>query len=73
MVWADVPTYCNNKTGEVVNIAINQYVRCEMEIDEDRKISLSYSTDMPTGSGLELGGAMNVVLSQRLVVSHNQR
>ena len=58
--WTDVPTYCNNKTGEVVNIAINQYVRCEMEIDEDRKISLSYSTDMPTGSGLGTSGAMNV-------------
>ena len=58
--WTDVPTYCSNKTGEVVNIAINQYVRCEMEIDEDRKISLSYSTDMPTGSGLGTSGAMNV-------------
>ena len=58
--WTDVPTYCNNKTGEVVNIAINQYVRCEMEIDKERKISLSYSTDMPTGSGLGTSGAMNV-------------
>jgi D-glycero-alpha-D-manno-heptose-7-phosphate kinase len=44
----------------VVNIAINQYVRSEMIIDDERKISLSYSTDMPTGSGLGTSGAMNV-------------
>ena len=58
--WTDVPAYCQNKTGEVVNIAINQYVRSEMIIDDERKISLSYSTDMPTGSGLGTSGAMNV-------------
>ena len=58
--WTDVPVYCQNKTGEVVNIAINQYVRSEMIIDDERKISLSYSTDMPTGSGLGTSGAMNV-------------
>ena len=60
--WTDVPVYCQNKTGEVVNIAINQYVRSEMIIDDERKISLSYSTDMPTGSGLGTSGAMNVGL-----------
>ena len=60
--WTDVPVYCENKTGEVVNIAINQYVRSEMIIDDERKISLSYSTDMPTGSGLGTSGAMNVGL-----------
>ena len=58
--WTDVPTYCERMTGEVVNIAINHYVRCEMEIDNQRKISLSYTTDMPTGSGLGTSGAMNV-------------
>jgi D-glycero-alpha-D-manno-heptose-7-phosphate kinase len=58
--WTDVPVYCQNKTGEVVNVAINQYVRSEMIIDDERKISLSYSTDMPTGSGLGTSGAMNV-------------
>ena len=31
-----------------------------MVIDDERKISLSYSTDMPTGSGLGTSGAMNV-------------
>ena len=58
--WTDVPTYCGKKSGEVVNIAINQYVRAEMVIDEDRKLSVSYTTDMPTGSGLGTSGAMNV-------------
>ena len=58
--WTDVPTYCSRKSGEVVNIAINHYVRSEMVIDDNRKLSVSYSTDMPTGSGLGTSGAMNV-------------
>ena len=60
--WTDVPNYCNTKSGEVVNIAINQYTNCIMEIDDERKITLSYSTDMPTGSGLGTSGCMNVSL-----------
>ena len=60
--WTDVPTFCNNVSGEVVNIAINKYVRSEMIIDDERKLSLSYHTDMPTGSGLGTSGAMNVAL-----------
>ncbi len=69
--WTDVPTYCSSKTGEVVNIAINRYVRSEMIIDDERKISLSYSTDMPTGSGLGTSGAMNVGLVA--TISNNQQ
>ena len=60
--WTDVPTFCSNITGEVVNIAMNKYVRSEMIIDDERKLSLSYHTDMPTGSGLGTSGAMNVAL-----------
>jgi len=60
--WTDVPNYCNTNSGEVVNIAINHYTKCIMEIDDERKISLSYSTDMPTGSGLGTSGCMNVSL-----------
>ena len=67
--WTDVPVYCQNKTGEVVNIAINQYVRSEMIIDDERKISLSYSTDMPTGSGLGTSGAMNVGLISTIMAN----
>ena len=60
--WTDVPNFCSKKSGEVVNIAINKYTKCTMEIDDERKISLSYSTDMPTGSGLGTSGSMNVGL-----------
>lgn len=69
--WTDVPVYCQNKTGEVVNIAINQYVRSEMIIDDERKISLSYSTDMPTGSGLGTSGAMNVGFISTIMSNSN--
>ena len=37
--WTDVPNFCSKKSGEVVNIAINKYTKCTMEIDEERKIS----------------------------------
>ncbi len=60
--WTDVPNFCSKKSGEVVNIAINKYTKSTMEIDDERKISLSYSTDMPTGSGLGTSGSMNVGL-----------
>ncbi len=60
--WTDVPNFCSKKSGEVVNIAINKYTKCIMDIDNQRKISLSYSTDMPTGSGLGTSGSMNVGL-----------
>ena len=60
--WTDVPNFCRSKSGEVVNIAINKYTRCVMELDDERKITLSYSTDMPTGSGLGTSGSMNVGL-----------
>ena len=60
--WTDVPNFCSKKSGEVVNIAINKYTKCVMEVDDERKITLSYSTDMPTGSGLGTSGSMNVGL-----------
>ncbi len=65
--WTDVPIYCNTKSGEVVNIAINQYTKCIMEIDDEQKISLSYSTDMPTSSGLGSSGSMNVGLIRTIL------
>ena len=70
--WTDVPIYCSKKTGEVVNIAINQYVRSEMVIDDDRKLSVSYSTDMPTGSGLGTSGAMNVGLITTILGTNHE-
>ena len=60
--WSDVPAYCNLKNGEVVNIAINHYVTAKKVIDQNRKITVQYSTEMPIGSGLGTSGAMNVAL-----------
>ena len=69
--WTDVPSYCRNISGEVVNIAINQYTKCVMEIDDEQKISLSYTTDMPTSSGLGTSGSMNVGLIGTILSSQH--
>jgi D-glycero-alpha-D-manno-heptose-7-phosphate kinase len=60
--WTDVPAYCSDHVGEVINIAINRYITAEMHIDDDRKITVQYSSDVPVGSGLGTSGAMNVAL-----------
>ena len=60
--WTDVPAYCNGQTGEVVNIAIDQYVTASCEIDDQRRVKVRYETEMPTGCGLGTSGAMNVAL-----------
>jgi len=60
--WTDVPAYCSSKKGEVINIAINRYVTAEMHIDDERRISVNYSSDSPIGSGLGTSGALNVAL-----------
>ena len=60
--WSDVPAYCSEHGGEVINIAINRYITAEMHIDNERKITVQYSSDVPVGSGLGTSGAMNVAL-----------
>ena len=60
--WSDVPAYCNSKSGEVVNVAINHYVTAKKVIDQNRKMTVQYSTETPIGSGLGTSGAMNVAL-----------
>ena len=60
--WTDVTAYCATHTGEVVNIAIDQYVTATCDIDDQRKLKVAYQTDMPTGCGLGTSGAMNVAL-----------
>ena len=60
--WSDVPAYCNIKSGEVVNVAINHYVTAKKIIDQNRRMTVQYSTEMPIGSGLGTSGAMNVAL-----------
>ena len=58
--WTDVPTYCNLHRGQVVNIAINHFVHATSFLDDERKMEVSYGTEMPTGCGLGTAGAMNV-------------
>ncbi len=60
--WSDVPAYCNLKSGEVVNVAINHYVTAKKIIDKNRRMTVQYSTEIPIGSGLGTSGAMNVAL-----------
>jgi D-glycero-alpha-D-manno-heptose-7-phosphate kinase len=60
--WSDVPAYCNSKSGEVVNIAITHYVTAKKTLDNNRRLAVQYSTDVPIGSGLGTSGAMNVAL-----------
>jgi len=60
--WTDVQPYTGDFGGEVVNFAINRYIRSVMEKDADGRIRVEYSSDIPTGSGLGTSGAMNVGL-----------
>jgi len=60
--WTDVPTYTHDQGGDVVNFAINLYARASLLIDDDGKMSVSYSADVPLGSGFGTTGALNVAL-----------
>ncbi len=65
--WTDVSPYTSDYGGEVVNFAINKYIRCSMEIDEKGRKKVEYSSDVPTGSGLGTSGAMNVGLIATII------
>ena len=60
--WSDAPPFCEQVGGDVVNIAINQYAHADLQVDEVGKLSVSYSCDVPVGSGLGTTGAINVAL-----------
>ena len=60
--WTDVPVYCTRKPGMVVNIAINRFITASGVSDDERKMEVSYRTEMPTGCGLGTSAAMNVAL-----------
>ena len=60
--WSDAPPFCEQVGGDVVNIAINQYAHADLQVDEVGKLSVSYSCDVPDGSGLGTTGAINVAL-----------
>ena len=50
--WTDCPPFCHDVGGDVVNIAINQYARAKLTIDENGMMNCQYSCDVPIGSGL---------------------
>lgn len=60
--WSDAPPFCEQVGGDVVNIAINQYAHADLQVNEVGKLSVSYSCDVPVGSGLGTTGAINVAL-----------
>ena len=60
--WSDAAPFCEQVGGDVVNIAINHYAHAKLETDESGKVSVSYSCDIPMGSGLGTSGAINVAL-----------
>ena len=60
--WSDAPPFCEQVGGDVVNIAINHYAHADLQVDESGKLSVSYTCDVPIGSGLGTTGAINVAL-----------
>ena len=60
--WSDAPPFCEQVGGDVVNIAINHYAHAKLDVDSDGKLSVSYTCDVPVGSGLGTTGAINVAL-----------
>lgn len=73
--WTDVPIFAAGAGGLVVNAAIRHYVSGRMEIhdteetiarsaagdQEPEGLSVSYQSDLPSGSGLGTSSALNVV------------
>ncbi len=75
--WTDIQPFAKTEGGAVLNAAIDRYVEGQLEIKEtggkkngmnagklisqSSGISISYGSDLPTGSGLGTSAAMNVV------------
>lgn len=75
--WTDIQPFAKAEGGAVLNAAIDRHVQGVLEIREEKSkskgmdaarilsqssgISISYGSDLPTGSGLGTSAAMNVV------------
>lgn len=59
--WTDVPPYCEEVGGTVVNATIDKYVEGMFVIDEQDRITVQYRSDIPISSGLGTSATMNVV------------
>ena len=60
--WTDVAPYTHDVGGEVVNLAINKYATATLEVDDAGILTVSYTCEVPVGSGLGTTGAINVAL-----------
>jgi len=56
----DIEPFVSLNGGAVLNATINRYISGEL-ITTDKNVSLSYSSNVPTSSGLGTSSAMNVV------------
>ena len=72
----DVQPFPKMYGGAVLNAAINRYIIGELSAS-DKKVSLSYSGDIPTSSGLGTSGVMNLVwlslISQKKFASEKDK
>lgn len=68
--WTDVDIFAKDTGGAVVNATIDQYVWGKLEIQDsavldsliDKEgINVAYASDLPSGSGLGMSSALNVV------------
>ncbi len=58
--WTDCAPFSHDHGGEVVNVAIDQYIKASFKIDDDELISVHYESEVPGSSGLGTSAAMNV-------------
>lgn len=64
--WTDVDIFAKGAGGAVLNAAIDKYVTGTLETHDDpngdrQGITISYQSELPTGSGLGTSSALNVV------------
>jgi len=68
--WTDVDMFAKGAGGAVLNATIDKYVSGKMEIHDTASaqtaegregINVSYESDLPSGSGLGMSSALNVV------------
>lgn len=60
--WTDAPQFAEKYGGEVVSFAVKLYTEAQISIDPVGRLSASYSSEVPMGTGLGTSGSLNVAL-----------